>query len=73
MEFKDLSLKQIIATIKSGKASQKEVYDYFLDRIKEFDGDLQAFNLIHPDFVEKDPKSVLSGVPIGVKDVFCET
>ena len=34
MEFKDLSLKEIIAKIKSGETTQEIVYDYFLNRIK---------------------------------------
>jgi len=30
MEFKDMSLKEIISEIKSGKTTNKEVFDYFL-------------------------------------------
>ncbi|MDD2486778.1 MAG: Asp-tRNA(Asn)/Glu-tRNA(Gln) amidotransferase subunit GatA [Candidatus Gracilibacteria bacterium] len=72
MELKDLSLKQIISEIKSGKISQKEVYDYFLDRIRKFDPQIEAFNFVNEDFQEKDSNSILAGVPIGVKDLFCE-
>lgn len=72
MEFKDLSLKEIIAWIKAKNFSQKEVWDYFQDRIKKLDPTLEAFNLVNSDFVEKDIGSPLAGVPIWVKDVFCE-
>lgn len=71
-EFKNLSLKQIIAMIKSGETTQKEVYDYFLGRIKTLDPKVEAFNLVHDSFIEQDIHSPLAGVPIGVKDMFCE-
>ena len=71
-EFKNLSLKEIIAEIKSGKTTQKEVYEYFLNRIKNLDPKLEAFNLVHETALEQDIHSPLAGVPIGVKDVFSE-
>ena len=72
MEIKDLSLKQIIDEIKVWKLSQKEVYDYFLDRIKKFDPQIEAFNFVNEEFIEKDISSALVWVPIWVKDLFCE-
>ena len=72
MEFKNLSLKQIIAEIKSGKTTQKEVYEYFLARIKTLDTTLEAFNLVHETYNPQDIHSPLAWVPIGVKDVFSE-
>lgn len=71
-EFKNLSLKEIITEIKSGKTTQKEVYEYFLNRIKNLNPKLEAFNLIHETFIEQDIHSPLAGAPIGVKDVFSE-
>ncbi|MDD5376937.1 MAG: Asp-tRNA(Asn)/Glu-tRNA(Gln) amidotransferase subunit GatA [Candidatus Gracilibacteria bacterium] len=72
-EFKNLSLKEIIAEIQSGKATQKEVYDYFLARIRALDPKIEAFNLVHDTFQDQDIHSPLAGTPIGVKDVFSET
>ncbi|MDD2516459.1 MAG: Asp-tRNA(Asn)/Glu-tRNA(Gln) amidotransferase subunit GatA [Candidatus Gracilibacteria bacterium] len=72
MEFKDLSLKEIIAKIKSKEVTQKEVYDYFLARIEKLDPTIEAFSYINKEFVEQDINSPLAGVPIGVKDMFCE-
>lgn len=72
MELKDLSLKQIIEDIKSGKISQKEVYDYFLGRIKVLDPQIEAFNYVNEEFQEKDKNSLLAWVPIWVKDLYCE-
>ena len=60
MEFKNLSLKQIIAEIKSGKTTQKEVYEYFLARIKTLDTTLEAFNLVHETYNLQDIHSPLA-------------
>lgn len=72
MEFKNLSLKQLIGEIKSGNTTQQEVYDYFLARIKTLDPALEAFNLVHQTAPKQDVHTPLVGVPIGVKDVFSE-
>lgn len=71
-EFKNLSLREIIQEIKSGKTTNQEVYDYFLARIKALDPQIEAFNLIHETCETQDIHSPLAGVPIGVKDVFSE-
>jgi Asp-tRNA(Asn)/Glu-tRNA(Gln) amidotransferase A subunit family amidase len=47
MNFKDLSLVEIIAKIKSGETTASEVKAYFLERIKKYDGDLNAFNFLN--------------------------
>lgn len=73
IEFKNLSLKQLIQEIKSGNTTQNEVYDYFRDRIRTLDPEVEAFNTVHDTFQTQNIHSVLAGVPIGVKDVFSET
>ena len=50
MEFKDLSLKEIIELIKSQKTTQEEVYRYFLNRIDVLDPEIQAFNFVNNGF-----------------------
>jgi aspartyl-tRNA(Asn)/glutamyl-tRNA(Gln) amidotransferase subunit A len=72
MELKNLSLKQIIAEIKTGKTTQKEVYDYFISRIQQLDPTIEAFNTVHEVYHPQDIHSPLAWVPIGVKDVFSE-
>jgi Asp-tRNA(Asn)/Glu-tRNA(Gln) amidotransferase A subunit family amidase len=54
MELHKLSLKEIIKNIKSKQVSQKEVYNYFLDRIVNFDSKIEAFNYINKNFLEQD-------------------
>lgn len=72
MEFSNLSLKELVQAIKTGKTTQREVYNYFLDRIHALDPEINAFNLVHEDFEEKDINSSLAGVPIAIKDMYCE-
>ncbi|MBP8016794.1 Asp-tRNA(Asn)/Glu-tRNA(Gln) amidotransferase subunit GatA [Candidatus Gracilibacteria bacterium] len=72
MELKELSLKQIVSKIKLKEISQKEVYNYFLNRIENLDPKLEAFNFVNNIFEEKDTNLPLAGIPVGVKDLFCE-
>jgi Asp-tRNA(Asn)/Glu-tRNA(Gln) amidotransferase A subunit family amidase len=60
MELHKLSLKEIIKNIKSKQVSQKEVYNYFLDRIVNFDSKIEAFNYINKNFLEQDINSPLA-------------
>lgn len=60
MDFLTSSLKEIIAAIKSGKVEQKEVYDYFLNRIRILDPKIESFNTINESFEEKDLNSFLA-------------
>ncbi|EKE29974.1 MAG: Glutamyl-tRNA(Gln) amidotransferase subunit A [uncultured bacterium (gcode 4)] len=72
MEFKDLSLKEIIAKIKDGTTTQNEVYRYFLGRIDEVNPQIEAFNTINRECNDVSATSELAGAPIWVKDLFCE-
>ena len=73
MNLKDLSLEQIIFKIKQKELSQKQVWDYFSDRIKKYDNKLQAFNFINKDwFTENDINTPLAWLPVWIKDIFCE-
>lgn len=58
--------------IDSGEVSSKQVWDYFLERSEKYNKELGAFlNIGLKDFEEKN-NSLLSGVPLGIKDIFCE-
>ncbi|EKE28315.1 MAG: hypothetical protein ACD_3C00079G0001 [uncultured bacterium (gcode 4)] len=72
MEFKDLSLKEIIAKIKDWVTTQEEVYEYFLNRIDKINPEVDAFNFIQREHTKKDIWSRLAWIPIWIKDVFCE-
>lgn len=73
MKFKDLNLEEIIAKIKSGETSQKEVWDYFMGRIKKYDSKIESFNFVNENwFIENDLNTPLAWVSIWVKDIFCE-
>lgn len=72
MNFKDLSLIEIIEKIKSKETSKEEVFDYFLKRIKKYDEKLQVFNYVNENWLNKNTEWKLAWVPIAVKDLFCE-
>ena len=73
MEFKNLSLEEIIAKIKLKETTSKEVFDYFVDRIEKYDNKIKAFNFINKLWFQSDTKdTILAWIPIAVKDIFCE-
>ncbi len=71
MELKDMSLEEIISEIKESKVTKKEVFDYFMDRIKKYDKQLWAFNSINKDWLN-DNDWILCWIPIWLKDLYCE-
>jgi Asp-tRNA(Asn)/Glu-tRNA(Gln) amidotransferase A subunit family amidase len=49
MNFKDLSLEQIIEKIKSGETTREEVFYYFGNRIEKYDEKIKSFNYVNKD------------------------
>lgn len=72
MNFKDLSLKSIIEKIESGETTKEEVWDYFQKRIEKYEDKVQAFNFVNKNGLHETWKGLLAGVPIAIKDIFCE-
>lgn len=74
MNFKDLSLEEIILKIKSWETTKKEVFDYFLKRIEKYDEKIQSFNFVNFEGLNEkaDKDTILAWAPIAVKDIFCE-
>lgn len=70
--FHTLSLTDLIAGIRAKQFTSTEVCTHFHERIQRLDGDIQAFNLVHDTPATQDETSPLAGLPIGVKDLFCE-
>ncbi|MDD2908113.1 MAG: Asp-tRNA(Asn)/Glu-tRNA(Gln) amidotransferase subunit GatA [Candidatus Gracilibacteria bacterium] len=71
MSFKDLSLEEIIGKINSKETTREEVFEYFMKRIEKYDSKIESFNFVNKDGLNKNA-GVLAGVPIAVKDIFCE-
>jgi Asp-tRNA(Asn)/Glu-tRNA(Gln) amidotransferase A subunit family amidase len=46
MPYKNLSLIELSDLIKSGKTTSGEIYNYFLTRTKQYNGELNAFNTL---------------------------
>lgn len=72
MSLHELSLTEIIAQIKSGHLSQKEVFEYFQERIRNLDPQIQAFDAVQEFSKDQPIDSILAGVPIGLKEVYSE-
>lgn len=66
MEFKDLSLIELDALVSDGKATYTEIYEYFRARTEAHNAELNAFTTL------PEPAENVTGLPIAVKDVFCE-
>ena len=49
MDYKNLSLFDLSELIKKGKTTSQEIYTYYLNRIKQYNIELNAFNTIPID------------------------
>ncbi len=72
MNVESLSIAELAEKIRSGEISQSEIREAFANRVKSLDPKIEAFNLVSDSFPETDKNLPLAGIPIGVKDVFCE-
>lgn len=70
--MKDLSLERIIKNIKSKETSPKEVWEYFLKRIKTYNPHLNAFCHLNTTWLQENIQTIWAGAPLGIKDIFCE-
>lgn len=66
MEFKNFSLLELENLVKEWEATYQEIYDYFLERTKRYNNELNAFNTLPLE------NGLISGLPVAVKDTFCE-
>ena len=73
MDFSKLTLLEIIDALKTKKATPEEVYSFFLNKIEDTDGAVQAFNFVNESIQATDIDTPLAWAPIAVKDIFCET
>ena len=48
----------------------KQLYEYFIDRNNKYNSELNAFLHINSEY--KESEWSLAGIPIGIKDIFCE-
>jgi len=72
MNFKNMSLEEIISKIKSWETTNKEVFDYFLDRTMKYDDKIKSYNLINQNWLNNNTEGKLAWVPLWVKDIYCE-
>ncbi len=76
------SLNELSAALHSGEVSSVELTQYFLDRIKRYDGEINSFITVTEEqalaSAAKADKSIaagqagkLTGIPMAHKDIFC--
>ncbi len=71
--MKDLSLIQIIDSLKSWKNTAAEVREYFLGRIEKYDSSIWSYNYVNTNWEETSSQdSLLGWVPLAIKDIFAE-
>lgn len=73
MEFAFKSLQELQEILQSGKATSKEIYTYFLERSKKYNPELNAFLHFHEAEEKTYENTLLWGLPLWVKDIFCES
>ncbi|MCY4321170.1 MAG: Asp-tRNA(Asn)/Glu-tRNA(Gln) amidotransferase subunit GatA [Bdellovibrionaceae bacterium] len=69
MDF--LSLTDIQKNLKEKKITPKELFDFYLNKITKQNKNLNAFISLNDKAFESKKKGLLSGIPLGVKDLFC--
>ncbi|CAB1277079.1 Asp-tRNA(Asn)/Glu-tRNA(Gln) amidotransferase subunit GatA [Candidatus Nitrosacidococcus tergens] len=76
------SLVQLANSLRAGEFTSQELTQHYLDRIEQFDKDLNSFITIAPDsaiaqakiadtLLQKNKAGPLTGIPIAHKDIFC--
>lgn len=71
-----MTIVEIVKKIKRKEVSPKEIAEFYLKKAKKHNPALNAFININENLIEEatkiDPsKGKLSGVPLGIKDMFC--
>lgn len=82
MELKNLKIAELREALDSKKVSAREVTEYYLDRIKKYDAELECYITVTEEKalkqadaaqkrIDEGKSSALTGIPIAVKDNIC--
>lgn len=82
MELKNLKIAELREALDSKKVSAREVTEYYLDRIKKYDSELECYITVTEEKalkqadaaqkrIDEGKSSALTGIPIAVKDNIC--
>ncbi len=78
----NLTIKQMSEKLHSGEITSVQLTQHYLDRISQYDGDLNAFVTVTPELALSMAKAadqkiaageaeLLTGIPVAHKDIFC--
>lgn len=66
------SLSEIQKSLKEKKISQKELFEFYISKIKNHNKELNAFLNWNETALNNQKKTgPLAGIPLGIKDIFC--
>ncbi len=78
----NLTIKQMSEKLHSGEITSVQLTQHYLDRISQYDGDLNAFVTVTPELalsmaeaadqkIAAGEAELLTGIPLAHKDIFC--
>jgi len=70
MNLLNKTLIELIKLIKTKEISSKEIFEYFIKRIKKYNKNLNSFITINENFIANN-REFLYGLPISLKDNIC--
>lgn len=65
------SIEEIMQDIEAWKVTKKEVFDFYLERVKKYDSALESFNYVNENGFSNN-NDMLKWIPLWIKDIFCE-
>ncbi|MBQ6633680.1 MAG: Asp-tRNA(Asn)/Glu-tRNA(Gln) amidotransferase subunit GatA [Ruminococcus sp.] len=82
MELKDMKLRDMRKALDSKDISAKELAKSYLDRIKEYDGEIKSYITVTEELayeqaekaqeiIDKGEAKALTGIPVAIKDNIC--
>lgn len=67
----DLTLYELIEALKNGDVILEDVIEKYLERIKKYDSELNAYITLNNNISKVDKNSILAGAPLAIKDNIC--
>ena len=82
MDMKNMTIAELRKALDTKKISAREVTEYYLDRIKKYDSELECYITVTEEKalsqadaaqkrIDEGKSSALTGIPMAVKDNIC--
>jgi aspartyl-tRNA(Asn)/glutamyl-tRNA(Gln) amidotransferase subunit A len=70
LEYSTSTLYELVDAVKNGSLDAEEVLEEYRGSIRKNDGKVKAYITLN-DHADGDPRGILAGAPIAVKDYIC--